>query len=54
MWENYAWHVERLMKGSWAVETSVENREAVEPVVIRLDETSERESGSDDWPFPLE
>jgi hypothetical protein len=28
---NYVLHVERLMKGSWEAETSVENKEAVDP-----------------------
>jgi hypothetical protein len=33
------------MKDSWDAETSIENREAVDPVVISLEETSEGGGG---------
>jgi hypothetical protein len=32
------------MKDSWAAETSVENRESVDPLIISLEETSEEEN----------
>jgi hypothetical protein len=54
MWANYVQHTERLMKESWESETSIENREPVHPLIINLEDTSEEENDSDDWPVPLE
>jgi hypothetical protein len=54
MWENYVRHAERLMKESWEAETSIENREVVNSLLISLEETPEGESDSVDWPVPLE
>jgi hypothetical protein len=45
--------MQRLIKNSWEAETSIENREAVDLLVIRLEETSEGENNSDDWQVPL-
>jgi hypothetical protein len=42
------------MKESWEAETSIENREPVDPLITSLEETSEEENDSDDWPAPLE
>jgi hypothetical protein len=44
MWENYVRHTEKLMKESWEAETSIENREPVDPLIISLEETSEKEN----------
>jgi hypothetical protein len=54
MWKNYVWHAERLMKERQEAETCIENREDVDPLIITLEETSEEESYSDDWPLTLE
>jgi hypothetical protein len=40
MRENYVWHAE-LMKESWEAETSTENRETVDPLVVSLEEAGE-------------
>jgi hypothetical protein len=32
---SYVWHAEKLMKENWEAETSVENGEAVDPLLIR-------------------
>jgi hypothetical protein len=53
LWENYVWHAERLMKEGWEVDSLIENREAVDPLVISPEETSEWETDSDNWPDPL-
>jgi hypothetical protein len=37
------------MKESWEAETSIDNREAMDPVDISLEENSEGENDSDDW-----
>jgi hypothetical protein len=44
------------MMESWKAKkkTLIENREAVNPLLSSLEETSEGESDSDDWPVPLE
>jgi hypothetical protein len=39
MWGNSVWH-EKLMKGIWEAETSIENGAAVDPLIISLEETS--------------
>jgi hypothetical protein len=54
MWANYVQHTEKLMMESWESETSIESREPVHPLIINLEDTSEEENGSDDWPVPLE
>jgi hypothetical protein len=54
MWANYVQHTEKQMMESWESETSIENREPVHPLIINLDDTSEEENDSDDWPVPLE
>jgi hypothetical protein len=54
MWENYVRHTEKLMEESWEAETFIENREPVDPLIISLEETSEEDNYSDDWPVPLE
>jgi hypothetical protein len=55
MWANYVQHTEKLMMESWESETSIENRELVHPfIIINLEDTSEEENDSDDWPVPLE
>jgi hypothetical protein len=41
-------------EGSWTAETSVENREVSNPLLISLEEIPEGEGDSDDWPVPLE
>jgi hypothetical protein len=41
------------MKESLEADSLVGNREAVDPHVISLEETSEGETDSDDWPAPL-
>jgi hypothetical protein len=43
----------RLMKESWEAETSTENGEALNPLLISLEETSEGENYSADWPAKL-
>jgi hypothetical protein len=35
-------------------EMSVQSREAVDPLIINLEDASEEESDSDDWPVALE
>jgi hypothetical protein len=40
MWENYVWHTDTLMRESWEAETSTENREPVDPLIISLEQTS--------------
>jgi hypothetical protein len=45
-------YAERLMLDSWETETSVEDREIVNPLIISLEETSEGEL--DSQPVPLE
>jgi len=48
------------MKENWEVETSIENREAVDTLRIRgstaalFEETCEEESDLDDWPVTIE
>jgi hypothetical protein len=42
-----------MMKGKWEAQTSVENKEAMDPFVISLEETQERENDADDWRVPL-
>jgi hypothetical protein len=54
MWANYVQHAEKLMMESWESETSIENRETVHPRIVNLEDTSEEENDSDDWPVPLE
>jgi hypothetical protein len=54
MWENYVRHPEDLMKESWETETSTENREPVDHLIISLKVTSEEENDSGDLPAPLE
>jgi hypothetical protein len=54
MWENYFRHTEKLIEESWEAETSIENRELVDPLIISLEEISEEENYSDDWPAPPE
>jgi hypothetical protein len=44
--------MERLMKESWEAEMYILPK-AVNPLVISLEETSEGESDSDDWPVPF-
>jgi hypothetical protein len=52
---NYVQHTEKLMMESWELETSIENREPVHPlIIINLEDTSEEENDPDDWPVPLE
>jgi hypothetical protein len=41
------------MKQSWEAETSIENRETVDPLIVSLEETPEGENRSDDWRAPL-
>jgi hypothetical protein len=54
MWENYFRHTEKLIEESWEAETSIENRELVDPLIISPEETSEEENDSNDWQVPLE
>jgi hypothetical protein len=54
MWGNYVWHTETLMRESWETETSKENREPVDPLIISLEQISCEENDSNDWPVPLE
>jgi hypothetical protein len=42
-----------MTKESWEAETSIENREVVDPLVISREVTSEGENDSDDWRVPL-
>jgi hypothetical protein len=42
------------MKESWAAETSIQNREISNPLLISLEEIPAGESDSDDWPVLLE
>jgi hypothetical protein len=48
------------MKENWEAETSVENGEAVDPLLIRwstaalFEETCEKEGDLDDWPVTIE
>jgi hypothetical protein len=39
---------------NWEAETSRENRVAVDPLVISLEETSEGENDSHAWPVPFQ
>jgi hypothetical protein len=39
---------------SWEVETSKENREATNPLVISLEGITGGKNDADDWPVPLE
>jgi hypothetical protein len=41
------------MKESWEAGTSIENREAVDFLVVSLEETSMGENDSHDWRGPL-
>jgi hypothetical protein len=41
------------MKECWEEETSIENRDAVDLLVNRLEETSKGENNSDDWRVPF-
>jgi hypothetical protein len=45
---------EKLMMESWESETYIEYRESVHPLIINLEDTSEEENDSHDWPVPLE
>jgi hypothetical protein len=45
---------EKLMMESWESETYIECREPVHPLIINLEDTSEEENDSRDWPVPLE
>jgi hypothetical protein len=38
MWKSYVRHAPGLMKGSWEVETCIENMEDVDRLVINLQE----------------
>jgi hypothetical protein len=40
MWENYDWHTETLTNENWEAETSTENREPVDALIISLEQTS--------------
>jgi hypothetical protein len=41
------------MKRSWEADTSIENMEAVNSRLINLDDTSEGDCDSDEWPVHL-
>jgi hypothetical protein len=38
---------------SWEAESSTENKETVDPLIVSLEETSEGENRLDDWRVPL-
>jgi hypothetical protein len=42
------------MKESWEAETFIENRAAMDPLIINPKETAKEESDLDDWPVGLE
>jgi hypothetical protein len=44
MSENYVQHAEKLMKESWEGETSMVNREVMDPLTISLKETPKGEN----------
>jgi hypothetical protein len=41
------------MKEGLEADSLIGNREAMDPLVISLEEASEGETDSDDWPVPL-
>jgi hypothetical protein len=42
------------MNEKWEADAAVQNREALDPLVFRFEDSSEGENDSDDWPAPLE
>jgi hypothetical protein len=42
-----------MPNGRWEAESCIQNRKAVEPLVVSLEETCEKENGSQEWPQAL-